>query len=416
MTAAHRVVDRDGERLWDPFDPAFRSDPYPAYDRLRSEAPAYVAADGRVVLTRYRDVSETLRSPTASHDLDANAIIDEHDEIALRRRERRRGRAKSILHLDPPDHTRLRRLVSKAFTPSAIEALRPGIEQMVDEVLDRAAERGTIELIDELAFPVPFRVISELLDMPTDRADELREWSQALTAGLEPTATVAELDAAEAAVTQLVPYLIEIIEQRRTTPGDDLLSSLLAVEDDGDTLSPAELISFVVLLYVAGHETTVNLIGNGTLALLRHPEELARWRDDPSLDANAVDELLRFDGPVQHTVRVAMQPTTFEGADGQEIVVEPGRVMLCVLGAANHDPDTFDDPHTLRLDRPNAGRHLAFAGGIHYCLGASLARLEAQVAIGRLIRRFPHIELAGEPHWRDRLTIRGVDRLPLSLG
>lgn len=401
------------ELLYDPFDPAFRADPYPYYDRLRTLAPAYRAPNGQVVLTRYSDVFDVLRSNEVSRDLEANAILDENDPIAVRRRARRRGGAKSILNLDPPDHTRLRRLVSKAFTPRAIEQLRPRIVEMVDEVLDRAARRGSIELIDELAFPVPFLVISELLDMPTDRADELRQWSSALTTGLEPAADLDDLTASETAIQQLVPYLIEVIEQRRANPGDDLLSALLAVEDDGDTLSYEELISFVVLLYVAGHETTVNLIGNGVLALLRHPDQLEKWRNDPSLDAVAVDELLRFDGPVQHTVRVAMSPISFDGADGDTITVAPGHVMLTVLGAANHDPAMFDDPHRLILDRPNAGKHTSFSAGVHYCLGASLAKLEASVAITRLIRRFEHIELAADPHWRDRITIRGVDRLAL---
>ena len=403
------------ENLWDPFDPAFRADPYPYYDRLRTTAPAYRAGRYQVVLTRYADVFATLRSNEVSRDIEQNATLDETDERAVRRRQRRRGGAKSILNLDPPDHTRLRRLVSKAFTPRSIENLRPRIEEMVDAVLDAAAATGEIELIDALAFPIPFQVISELLGMPMDRGEELRAWSQALTAGLEPAATTAELDEAESAVMQLVPYLIEIIEDRRRHPGDDLLSELLAVEDEGDTLSPAELISFVVLLYVAGHETTVNLIGNGTLALLRHPDQLEMWRHDPTLDTNAIDELLRFDGPVQHTVRVAMQTMTFDGADGETITVEPGELLMTVLGAANHDPAVFDEPHELRLDRPNAGKHTAFAAGVHYCLGASLAKLEAQVAITRLIRRFDTIELSGEPHWRDRITIRGVDRLPLKL-
>ena len=404
-----------GTPLWDPFDPAFRADPYPYYDRLRTEAPAYRAPGGPTVLTRYIDVFATLRSNEVSRDVEANAIVEPTDEVGLRRRERRRGGAKSILNLDPPDHTRLRRLVSKAFTPRQIELLRPGIEQMVDAALDDAADRGGIELIDDLAFPVPFQVISELLDMPTDRADDLRDWSQALTASLEPAATLTDLDAAEAAVLALVPYLIQVIEERRSAPGDDLLSALLAVEDDGDVLSFEELISFVVLLYVAGHETTVNLIGNGTLALLRHPDQLDRWRHDPSLDATAIDELLRYDGPVQHTVRVAMQPMSFADATGGTVVVEPGHTILTVLGAANRDPAMFDDPHTLRLDRPNAARHTAFSAGIHYCLGASLAKLEATVAITRLIRRFDRIELAAEPHWRDRITIRGVDRMPLTI-
>ncbi|HZI45203.1 MAG TPA: cytochrome P450 [Ilumatobacter sp.] len=405
---------RESQRLWDPADPAFRANPYPFYDRLRTEAPVYQAPGGPLVISRYDDVLRVLRSNAFSRDVEANARIDESDPIAVRRRDRRGG-AKTILNLDPPDHTRLRRLVSKAFTPSAVDRLRPRIEAMVDAVLDRAAERGEIELVDELAFPVPFQVISELLDMPTERADELRSWSQALTLGLEPGATMDDLDAAEAAIMQLIPYLVAIIDARRSTPGDDLLSGLLAVEDDGDTLSPAELIAFVVLLYVAGHETTVNLIGNGTVALLRNPDELIRWRDDPTLDGAAIDELLRFDGPVQHTVRVPMEPVTFTGAHGETIVAEPGDTVLTVLGAANHDPHIFDEPHALRLGRPNAQRHLAFSTGIHYCLGASLAKLEATIAIGRLIRRFESIELAGEPHWRDRLTIRGVDRLPLRL-
>jgi cytochrome P450 len=400
------------QRLWDPADPAFRANPYPFYDRLRTEAPVYRAPGGPLVISRYDDVVRVLRSNAFSRDVEANARIDESEQVAVRRRDRRGG-AKTILNLDPPDHTRLRRLVSKAFTPSAVDRLRPRIEAMVDTVLDRAAESGEIELVDELAFPVPFQVISELLDMPTERADELRSWSQALTLGLEPGATMEDLDAAEAAIMQLIPYLIAIIEARRSAPGDDLLSGLLAVEDEGDTLSPAELIAFVVLLYVAGHETTVNLIGNGTVALLRNPDELIRWRDDPTIDGAAIDELLRFDGPVQHTVRVPMEPVAFTGAHGETIVAEPGDTVLTVLGAANHDPQIFDEPHALRLARPNAQRHLAFSTGIHYCLGASLAKLEATIAIGRLIRRFESIELAGEPHWRDRLTIRGVDRLPL---
>ena len=400
--------------VWDPADPAFRADPYPTYAALRAEAPAYQVPGGSLVVTRYDDVVRTLRGNDFSRDVEANAIARD-DPVTRRRRERRAGGAKSILNLDPPDHTRLRRLVSQAFTPSAIERLRPSVEAMVDAVLDRAAERGSIELIDELAFPVPFQVISELLAMPVDRADDLRSWSQALTASLEPTATIADLDAAEAAIGELVPHLLSVIEQRRAAPGDDVLSRLLAVEEAGDRLSLPELISFVVLLYVAGHETTVNLIGNGVLALLRHPDELRRWRDDPSLDERAVDELLRFDGPVQHTVRVAMADVVYDDGRGGEVVVGPGHTVLAVLGSANHDPSVFEDPDVLRLDRPNAGRHLAFAAGIHYCLGASLARLEAQVAITSLLRRFAELELAGEPTFRDRVTIRGVDRLPLAV-
>jgi len=403
------------ELLFNPFDPAFRADPYPFYDRLRDEDPVHETPFGYTVLTRYEDVARALRGAEFGRDIEALTPPPD-DPIRLQRRERFQRRraegraAKTILNLDPPDHTRLRRLVTLAFTPSAIERLRPRVQQLVDDVLDVAAERGSIELVDELAFTVPFQVISDLLDLPTDRSEDVREWSQCLTAGLEPTADEATLDASESAAALMGDYLREVVAHRREHLGDDLLSALIMVEEGGDRLSTPELLSFVTLLYVAGHETTVNLIGNGTLALLRHPDELRRWANDPSLDANAVDELLRYDGPVQQTVRVPTQVVHFG-----DVEVQPGSMVMTVLGAANHDPTVFDDPHTLRLDRPNASRHLAFAAGVHYCLGASLAKLEAQVAIGSLIRRFPDVQLAGTPTWRDRLTIRGVDHLPLTL-
>ncbi|CAB4602860.1 MAG: cytochrome P450 [Actinobacteria bacterium] len=400
--------------LFNPFDPAFRADPYPFYDVLRTQDPVHVSPLGFTVLTRYEDIARALRGAEFARDIEAHTPPPV-DPVRLRRRENFQRRiaegrtSKSILNLDPPDHTRLRRLVTQAFTPSAIERLRPRVQQLVDHVLDRAAERGSIELVEELAFPVPFQVISDLLALPTDRTDEVRDWSQCLTASLEPTADEATLDASEAAAMQMGDYLREVVEHRRRNLGDDLLSGLLQVEESGDRLTTAELLSFVVLLYVAGHETTVNLIGNGTLALLRHPDQLRLWAENPGMDAQAIDELLRYDGPVQQTVRVPLQPVRFG-----DVEVPANTMVMTVVGAANHDPAVFDDPHTLRLDRPNARNHLAFAAGVHYCLGASLAKLEASVAIGSLIRRFPDVELAGEPRWRDRLTIRGVDHLPLT--
>ncbi|NDB04480.1 MAG: cytochrome P450 [Acidimicrobiia bacterium] len=395
-----------------PLDPAFRANPYPFYDALREHDPVHRTGD-TVILTRYEDVAYTLRSNDFSRDVEANAN-EPTDPLARAKRNRRRSRngAKTILNLDPPDHTRLRRLVSKAFTPSSIERLRPRIVQLVDGVLDGAAARGGFELIDELAFPIPFQVISDLLNMPTDRADELRDWSQVITFALEPASTMDDLAKVDEAFAQLIPYLFEIIEHRRAHPGDDLLSALIAVEDDGDNLDAAELISFVVLLYIAGHETTVNLIGNSVNALLKNPDQLAAWNRDPSIGVRAVDELLRFDGPVQQTVRVPMVPVHYDTPSGR-ITVEPGTVVTTVLGAGNHDPLMFDDPNSLRLDRPNAGRHLAFAAGIHYCLGANLAKLEAEIAVGRLVSRFPDMRSSGDITWRDRLTIRGVDRLAL---
>ncbi len=399
--------------LWNPLDPDFRSDPYRWYERLRTLDPVHRIDDHHVVLTRYEDVSRTLRGAEFARDIDAHSKAPLVDPVLRRRRERQENRSKSILNLDPPDHTRLRRLVTQAFTPRAVESLRIRTEHMVDEVIDRALERGSMEVIDELAFPIPFQVISALLDMPTDRADELRDWSQLLTATLEPTTTLEDLDRADGVMGQLIPYLVDVIEQRRHNLGDDVVSALLTAESEGDRLDMTELIVFVVLLYVAGHETTVNLIGNGLLALLRNPDQLERWRNDASLDSSAVDELLRFDGPVQQTVRVPMEPVTYTDSEGAPVVVEPGQVVITCLGAANHDPSMFANPGRLQLDRPNAQRHMAFASGIHYCLGASLARMEASVALSRLIRRVGHIELAGEPTWRDRYTIRGVDHLPV---
>ena len=408
------------EMLFNPFDPAFRADPYPFYERLRTTDPVHVSAFGFTVLTRYDDVARTLRGTAPPRDTAAH-VADRPDDPrpAPPQRQPEPPDAGPVathhLNLDPPDHTRLRRLVSLAFTPTAIERLRPRVQQLVDDALDRAAERGSMELVEELAFPVPFQVISDLLALPTDGSEQIREWSQTLTASLEPTADDATLDATEVAAGHMGAYLGEVIEHRRHHLGEDLLSALIQAEEEGDRLSPAELLSFVILLYVAGHETTVNLIGNGTLALLRNPDEMRRWAADPSLDVRALDELLRFDGPVQQTVRVPMIDVGYQAIDGSEVVVPKGTLVMTVLGAASHDPAVFEKPEELHLDRTNANRHLGFAAGVHYCLGASLAKLEAGVAITSLIRRFPQVALAGDPTWRDRLTIRGVDHLPLAL-
>ncbi len=255
------------EPLFNPFDPKFRANPYPFCDTLRQREPVHRTALGLVVLTRYEDVSAPLKSNDFSRDVEKYS--EQSSSPARQRRcQRNEGRTKSILNLDPPDHTRLRRLVSKSFIPTAIERLRPRIQQLVDEVLDTAQERGALELVDDLAFPVPLQVISDLLNLPTERVDELRSWSQIITNSLEPTTTDEELVATEDALEALIPYLTEIIENRREHLADDMLSSLITVEESGERMTTHELMAFVVLLYIAGHETTVNLIGNGTLALL----------------------------------------------------------------------------------------------------------------------------------------------------
>ena len=396
------------EISFNPFDPEFRKDPHPFYDRLRTEQPVHRTPIGFVVLTRYDDVVNTLRNNDFSRDIELNANLP---ETPTRKFKRENVRSKSILNLDPPDHTRLRRLVSKSFTPSAIDRLRPRIQELVDASLANAKRTGEIELVEELAFPVPFLVISDLLAMPTDRGDELREWSQIITATLEPTTGVEDLERAEVAIGKMRPYLEEIIQHRRQHMGDDMLSSLIAVEEQGEKLNNDELMSFVILLYIAGHETTVNLIGNSVHALLSHSDQLAIMRRE-SCTANMVDELLRYNGPVQHTSRTPLVDIDLE-VEGSKTTIEKGALVLASLAAANHDASVFSNPHKLDFSRTNSNRHVAFSAGVHYCLGASLAKLETEIAVGTLVREFKNIEIAGEPEWRDRLTIRGAVKLNL---
>ena len=395
---------------FNPFDPEFRKNPHPFYDRLRTEEPVHRTPLGFVVLTRYEDVANTLRNNDFSRDIEVNANLPESPTRKFRRENER---SKSMLNLDPPDHTRLRRLVSKSFTPSAIEKLRPRIQQLVDDALANAKRTGHLELVEELAFPVPFQVISDLLAMPTERGEELREWSQIITATLEPTTGVEELEKGQEAIAKMRPYLEEIIQHRRRNMGDDMLSSLIAVEEQGEKLNNDELMSFVILLYIAGHETTVNLIGNSVHALLTHPEQLDVMRRE-SCTPNMVDELLRFNGPVQHTIRTPLVDISIP-VNGQEMLIKKGSLVLASLGAGNHDPSIFDNPHQLDFSRSNSNRHLAFAAGVHYCLGASLAKLETEVAVGTLVKTFKSIEFDSQPEWRDRLTIRGVSKFELNV-
>ena len=395
---------------FNPFDPEFRKNPHPFYDRLRTEEPVHRTPLGFVVLTRYEDVVNTLRNNDFSRDIEVNANLPESPTRKFRRENER---SKSMLNLDPPDHTRLRRLVSKSFTPSAIEKLRPRIQQLVDDALANAKRTGHLELVEELAFPVPFQVISDLLAMPTERGEELREWSQIITATLEPTTGVEELEKGQEAIAKMRPYLEEIIQHRRRNMGDDMLSSLIAVEEQGEKLNNDELMSFVILLYIAGHETTVNLIGNSVHALLTHPEQLDVMRHE-SCTPNMVDELLRFNGPVQHTIRTPLVDISIP-VNGQEMLIKKGSLVLASLGAGNHDPSVFDNPHQLDFSRSNSNRHLAFAAGVHYCLGASLAKLETEVAVGTLVKTFKSIEFDSQPEWRDRLTIRGVSKFELNV-
>ncbi len=405
--------------IFNPLAEGYTADPWPQFAALRTHDPIHRSLIERYFLFRYDDVSALLRDPSLSVD-DAN--IDHHNQDRLDAFERAfdgRDDEKSMLGLDAPDHTRLRRLVSRAFTPSAIAALRPLVERLVDERLDameaEARADGSTDVVDGLAWPIPFDVISEMLGMPPAEAHRVAAWSGAMVKTLDPIISEEEVFAAAEASANMRAYLGEVIDWKRANPADDLLSALIAVEEDGDRLTPAELISQVTLLFVAGHETTVNLIGTGIHELLLRPDQASLLRDDPSLDANAVDELLRFVSPVQFSRRITLQE--FEIGEGdRRTVIEKGTFVMAGLASANHDTDRWGPTaEDLDLTREGAGQHLSFGSGSHYCLGASLAKLEAQIAIGRFLRRFPEATVVGEPEWNGRINLRGLEHLRVSL-
>ncbi|HSL59364.1 MAG TPA: cytochrome P450 [Acidimicrobiales bacterium] len=405
----------DTDVRYDPLAPGYFDDPYAQMAELRAHRPVYPTPLGSWMLFRYDDVFRLLRDPSLSVD-DRNATVraaaDRYEQLTGRPRRVNR----SMLFLDPPDHDRLRRLVSQAFTPRAIERLRPRVQVMVDEHLDRAetaAHDGEIDLIAALAFPLPFQVISEMLGIPEEDADLIRGWSDALVKTLDPINSDDELLAAAAAAEHMTAHLDGVIAAKRAALGDDLLSGMILAEEDGDRLTAQELATQVQLLYVAGHETTVNLIGNGTRALLSHRDQWELLGAEPGRIAEAVDELLRFDPPVQISGRITTADTVIGGEE-----IPRGSFVAAVLASANRDAAKWG-PTADRLDitREGAGQHVSFGSGVHYCLGASLARLEAQVAIATFVRRYPDAELVpGPTAWNGRINLRGLERLPVRLG
>ena len=399
--------------VFDPFAPGFTDDPYPQYAALRGGAPAGRHPLGFWLLTRYEDVSGLLRAGMSVEDRN----ITDRQWIELRQQlygeEADGPRGISMLDRDPPDHTRLCRLVSKAFTPRAVEALRPRITGLVDEMLDAAERQGPrVNLVDALAFPLPFAVIAEMLGTPPADHERVRQLSGTLVRSLEPVNDPDMIAAIAAADAELTQIAAEMIAWKRAHPAGDLLTALINAEDDGDVLDDDELIAQTLLLYIAGHETTVNLIAGGTLALLRHPDQLALLRENPGLTANAVEELLRYDSPVQATRRVTLEPVTFSG-----VTIPAGAFVMALLGSANRDESYWGpDAAEVRLDRENARQHVSFGAGPHHCLGASLARLETSIALARLATRFPGLALDGEVTWNGRINLRGPAQLPVSLG
>jgi cytochrome P450 len=391
---------------FNPMDPEFVADPYPTYRRLRAEDPVHHSPLGFWVLTRYADVMAMLRDPRLTKEPIAAFVAARFGMTVPP------GLGLSMLDRDPPDHTRLRGLVSKAFTPKALESLRPHIQQIVDGLLAQVESQREMDLIEEFAYPLPVRVICEMLGVPVADHERFKHWGLDIARGLDAIMLPPDSEVAKRSVAgrhALSGYFRELIAERRAAPRDDMLSALIAAEEAGDKLNEDELLATCILLLVAGHETTVNLIGNGTLALLRHPDELRRLREDPGLIATAVEELLRFDGPVQRTARIPSEDVTIGGH-----TIPKGEMVMPFLGAADRDPAQFPDPDRLDIGRAD-NRHIAFGMGIHFCLGAPLARMEGQIAINTLVKRLPKLALAtARPEFRQSLTLRGLASLPVA--
>ncbi len=402
-----------GEVMFDPFAPGYFENPYPQYAALRERDPVHLeAVTGAYVLTRYADVHRFTRDRSLLMSIDRATPNQTVDAEIARIQSSPIELDQMMLRSDGSDHLRLRSLVSKVFTPNAITAWRHRAEAIVESLLDRAAENEVVDVIDDYALVLPAQIISEMLGLPQSDIPLLRSWSRAMTKTLDPLNTPEEEKASMEATGQIADYLKTAIAEKRLRPGDDVLTRLIEVEAAGDRLSTSELIAQVVLLYVAGHETTLNLIGNGLVHLFDYPGQFDRLLTDPGIDANAIEELLRFDSPVQFTRRIAVD--TLEVRDA---TIPAGSVVLLGLGAANRDPDMWGPTaDTVDLGRIGANKHVSFGGGTHYCLGASLARLEGQVALPRLIRRFPHMQPAyGHLEWGNRVIMRGVEWLPVAL-
>lgn len=397
--------------------PEGRADPYPLYHLIRERAPVLRTSFGEnsLALTRYDDCIVALRNPKLGRGItgpNARPIRSSLPGAADPEvRARFFGRAgESMLFADPPEHTRLRGLVSRAFTPRRVEALRPAVQSMVDALIDEMAERAEVDVMDVLAFPLPVAVIGELVGVPSPDRAQFRSLVRASTAGLEPFVDNDAILAALAAQDQMRSYFFELLEERRRSPADDLVSAMLETSESDDRLTDEEIVSTAILLFAAGFETTTNLIGNGLSALMANPSEFDRLRADPGLTASAIDELLRYDSPVQMNSRTALEPAEVAG-----VSLEPGQTVMILQGAANRDPAQFEDPDRLDVGRRD-NAPLSFGWGAHHCIGAALARMEGAVVFRALADRFASVEPTGEPvERRVGITLRGVANLPVRL-
>jgi cytochrome P450 len=390
----------DPQEFFALFGAGRRPDPYPHYRRWRERFPVAELAERMFAVSGFAEATQVLRDPAFGHP--EPEYLDPADRLPDQPVDESGRVVRAFLSLNPPDHTRLRRLVAKAFTPRMVEQLTPRIEEITASLIDRAP--AEFDLMTSLAKPLPVEVIAELLGVPLDDRERFAEWSHAMARALDPP-FLQHPDTVEPAVRarqSFVAYFRSLAEQRRREPGDDLLSALVAVSDAGDVLSEGELLVTLTLLLIAGHETTTNLIGNGVLALLRHPDGLGAAAPE-----RAVEEVLRYDSPVQLTARTAVRDTALGG-----VTVPAGSQAIVLIGAANRDPSAGPDPEKFDPSRP-PGRHLAFGQGIHFCLGAPLARLEGRIVFRELARRWPRLRLAGDPKWNATTTLRGLASLPV---
>ena len=397
--------------LFNPLAPEFIRDPYPHYARLRATDPMHLTAFGSFVASRHAEASLVLRDKRFGKDF-AERTIRRYGPKSLEEPVFR-SMSHWMLQKDPPDHARLRGLVVKAFTARRVEDMRPRIQQVVDETLDRIIPQGRMDLIEDFAFRLPVTIICDMLGIPEEQRELFYTGSRDGGRLLDPVPlSPEEIAKGNAGNVMAAMYFRQLFDLRRKQPGDDLITQLVQAEEDGSKLSNEELTANIILLFGAGHETTVNLIGNGLLALHRNPDQLALLKANPGLITNAIEEFLRYDSSVQLTGRVALED--IEDLGGKRI--PKGETVLCLLGSANHDPEVYPDrPGSLDITRPNV-RPLSFGGGIHFCLGAQLARIEAEIAIASLLRRLPDLRLddAENPQWRPTFVLRGLKELPAS--
>lgn len=395
---------------FNPYDPEFRENPYPIYHYLRSVEPIHQSFPGMWVLTRYADAKSVLRDPRFCVEKRQKNIQHKSNSLEQRNFDRLvQAIDKWLIFLDPPEHTRLRGLVSKAFSAATVKSLRSQIQQITDELIGKVRHQGFMDVISDFACPLPCNVIAAILGIPVKDWSKLYHWSDELSRILDPLRSVEDYEQMNKVALEFADYLKLLIAQRQKSPQHDLLSTLIAVKDQGNKLSEEEIISICMLLFFTGEETTVYFITNGMLALLRHPEQMQRLKAEPALIHNALEEILRYESPVQFTSRVATEDVNLAG-----VTIHSGEKVLLALGAVNRDPAQFPDPDRFDITRAN-NCHLAFADGIHHCLGASLTRIEAEIAINTLIEQLPNLKLSQDKlEWRNKVALRGLKAFPLT--